>query len=152
MYRSICLEPTAAERERERKRQTEKGCRVGNNSSLNTCTACTRLSESQCETLSFNDGLPNASQWNIEHLLIAVSKTHWKILHVAQAGTGKSCHIKRVKFSNSSRIAPLQTACWGKQNTGGYRNSKSIPKIKACLQVCAVRINAYLQSMWLLCE
>lgn len=54
MYRSICLVLTAA----ERKTATVES--VGGGGILNTCTACTRLSDSQCEKLSVNDVLPKA--------------------------------------------------------------------------------------------
>lgn len=43
-------------------REEDSDCRVGwrGGGILNTCTACTRLSDSQCEKLSVNDVLPKA--------------------------------------------------------------------------------------------
>lgn len=72
VYRSICLQPTAAARERG----------IGwSDFSLSTCTACTRLSGRQCEKLSFNGVSPNVAL--IKHrqtsavLLAAVQNTEY---------------------------------------------------------------------------
>ena len=69
----------SGEREREEERERHSERMLGEGQLLpNTCTACTRLSNSQCEMLSFNDGYPNAKHVKYRgqaHLLMAVLKS-----------------------------------------------------------------------------